>query len=213
MNSISWNRIAHFRCDWKYNSGALERSICPNWPFEICPTLPFRNILGLIWYFELDSAYQEVQFYLISDAKIEFCIIIINSLSRMTFSHKNIKFFDVKIPRITWFQPIWIQIVAEFILIQNFWSTLIFPDCHGIFDPIQKVEPKLHQPKISNKRNLLISQLKAKRRNKSLWYCVIRGMIGLTYNKWFCFMFNRKLFWSWIQNFVLFHVQKLGFCC
>ena len=155
MNSISWNWIAHFRCDWKYNSGALERSIFPNWPFEICPTLlflPFRNILALIWYFELDSAYQEVQFYLISDAKIEFCIIIINSLSRQTFSHKNINFFDAEIPRITWFQPIRMQIVAKVILIQNFWSTLIcwvkksynsFPDCQGIFDPIQKVEPEI----------------------------------------------------------------------
>lgn len=91
MNSVSWNRIAHFRCDWKYNSGALERSIFPDWPFEICPTLLFRNILGLIWYFELDSTNQEVQFYSISDAKIKFCIIIIDSIPRQTFSlEKNI---------------------------------------------------------------------------------------------------------------------------
>ena len=39
-------------------------------------------------------------------------------------------------------------------------------------------------------------------------HCVIWGMIWQTYNKWFCFMFNRKLFLNWIQNFVLFHVQK-----
>ena len=91
MNSVSWNWIAHFRCDWKYNSGALERSIFPDWPFEICPTLLFRNILGLIWYFELDSTNQEVQFYSISDAKIKFCIIIIDSIPRQTFSlEKNI---------------------------------------------------------------------------------------------------------------------------
>ena len=100
-----------------------------------------------------------------------------------------------------------------------------FSDCQGIFDPIQKVEPEIAsewyfrvQPIGQSRRfcnfcNIYLYRNRKRKDLKKLRNCVIRGMIGLTYNKWFCFMFNRKLFWSWIQNFVLFHVQKLGFCC